>query len=157
MPQRLKRTLTTLQISQFLMGITFAAAHLFIEYSVPVTTTYKFTTTVKSVLSAVTSAASQVMSEETAAITAAGVGNFLKKLAFRAAGEEGLAENVRDSHGHIFSQSQAPILSREAQRVVDTIREETRTRHEFHRIPCIDTSGQSFAIWLNLVYLLPLT
>jgi hypothetical protein len=28
---------------------------------------------------------------------------------------------------------------------------------EYRTIPCIDTSGQTFAIWLNVLYLAPLT
>ena len=30
-------------------------------------------------------------------------------------------------------------------------------RTEFQTVPCIDTSGQTFAIWLNVLYLTPLT
>lgn len=67
---------------------------------------------------------------------------------FRAAGQEGLAENVRDDSGNIFGP--------EAGNTVET-REETRWRDEYVKVPCIDTTGQSFAIWLNVIYLMPLT
>ncbi|KAF2083949.1 hypothetical protein K490DRAFT_76184 [Saccharata proteae CBS 121410] len=144
-PQRVKRTLTTMQIMQFLVGATFAAAHLCISYTVPVSTPYTLYHTVTSVVSAVASAAS---SEVASAVATAGMGAHVKKFLFRAAGQEALAENVRDDAGHVFGQ--------EAQHITETI-SETRWRDEYQRVPCIDTTGQSFAIWLNVIYLMPLT
>lgn len=144
-PQAIKRTLTTLQISQFVLGATFAALHLFVYYTVPVSTPYKLVSTVTSIAAAATSTAASLAS----AAASAGMGAYLKKLAYRAAGEEGLAENVRDAQGHYFGP--------EADRIIETLKEETRWRDEYHRIPCIDTTGQAFAIWLNIIYLLPLT
>lgn len=148
-PQTVKRTLTTMQIAQFVAGVSFAAAHLFISYTVPVATPYTMLKTVSSTASAVSSVASSAISQAAVVTATANVGAFLKKLAYRAAGEEGLAENVRNSQGEVFGP--------EAERVVETIRRETRYRNEYREIPCIDTTGQSFAIWLNIIYLLPLT
>ncbi|KAL1630275.1 hypothetical protein SLS56_005100 [Neofusicoccum ribis] len=147
-PQPIKRTLTTMQITQFVIGANFAAIHLFTSYTVPVSTPY---TLVHSVTSAAAEAASAVSASATSAVSSAsatGVAAVIKKMLFRAAGEEGLAENVRDESGNIFGP--------EASNTVDT-REEIRWRDEYVRVPCIDTTGQSFAIWLNVIYLLPLT
>jgi hypothetical protein len=143
-PQRIKRTLTTLQISQFIIGITFAALHLFVTYSVPVQVPY---TLANAATSAVSNAASSVSSAASAA-TSIGIAAWLKKAAFRAAGEEGLAENVRNEKGDLFGpDARAPALNRG----------ETLFRTQYETISCIDTSGQAFAIWLNLAYLAPLT
>ncbi|KAK5170732.1 hypothetical protein LTR04_004341 [Oleoguttula sp. CCFEE 6159] len=148
-PQFVKRTLTTLQITQFLVGASFAAAHLFVSYTVPVSTPYTVITTIASAASAVSSAASSAIAGIASATASAGVAGFWKKIALRAAGEEGLAENVKNDRGEIFGP--------EASHVADTVREETRYRNEYTMVNCIDTSGQAFAIWLNLIYLLPLT
>ncbi|OCK92177.1 uncharacterized protein K441DRAFT_697969 [Cenococcum geophilum 1.58] len=148
-PQTIKRTLTTMQIAQFVVGVSFAAAHLFISYTVPVSTPYTLFKTISSTASATSSVASSAISQAVIATATANVGAFLKKLAYRAAGEEGLAENVRNNQGQVFGP--------EAERVVEAIQRETKYRNEYQEVPCIDTTGQSFAIWLNIIYLLPLT
>lgn len=87
-----------------------------------------------------------------ASVTAtANVGEWLKKMALRAAGEEGLAENVRNSQGETFGID--AVHAKEAEKA----REETRYRNEYQTIHCTDTSGQAFAILLNVFYLAPLT
>ncbi|KAF2816081.1 uncharacterized protein BDZ99DRAFT_565953 [Mytilinidion resinicola] len=144
-PQFIKRTLTTLQIAQFVVGVGFAAIHLFVSYTVPVSTPYTIFNTVRSAASALSSTIDSSLLP--AATT--NVGAIIKKLAYRAAGQEGLAENVRNSQGEIFGN--------EAGKVEETVNREIRYRNEYKEIPCIDTTGQSFAIWLNVVYLLPLT
>ncbi|KAK3082218.1 hypothetical protein LTS18_010635 [Coniosporium uncinatum] len=154
-PQAIKRTLTTMQIAQFLIGFTFAAGHLFVTYSVPVSTPYEFTSKVQSIVSAVSSAASEAIPAATS-ISAGTLAAWAKKLAYRAAGEEGLAENVRDSHGNVFGPGSVAEVGPEAKSIWQELRE-TRYREEYQTVPCIDTTGQSFAIWLNLIYLAPLT
>ncbi|KAF2265161.1 hypothetical protein CC78DRAFT_207398 [Lojkania enalia] len=158
-PQAIKRTLTSLQILQFVVGATFAGIHLFVSYTIPVSVAYKVADVVSklnaaSVSSAVSSAVSSVTDSASAAsATAAGVA-LLKKLVYRAAGEEGLAENIHAlgdvgyAHGGSHYAAQHPIT--------DTI-EKTVYRAEYQTVPCIDTSGQAFAIYLNLIYLFPLT
>ena len=138
-----------MQIAQFVVGVSFAAAHLFISYTVPVSTPYTLFKTISSTASATSSVASSAISQAVIATATANVGAFLKKLAYRAAGEEGLAENVRNNRGQVFGP--------EAERVVEAIQRETKYRNEYREVPCIDTTGQSFAIWLNIIYLLPLT
>lgn len=146
-----KRTLTTMQITQFLFGATFAATHLFIKYDIPVATAYKIVHPVASMLSAASSTVSEVASTATAIVaTPAAYGALLKRFLLRAAGEEGVAENVRDPvTGH--------ALLKGAEEAVQRYHEETRWRNEYTTVSCVDTTGQSFAIWLNLVYLAPLT
>lgn len=72
-------------------------AHLFIAYSVPVSVPYSFNPS--SAIPAATSSASSMFASATAT---AGIGSWLKKVALRAAGEEGLAENVRNLAGETF-------------------------------------------------------
>jgi hypothetical protein len=59
----------------------------------------------------------------------------------RAADQEGLAENVGLA-------SVAPSPSLHASPAYHT---------QYRTTPCVNTSGQTFAIWLNVVYLTPLT
>ncbi|KAI9367325.1 GNS1/SUR4 family-domain-containing protein [Aspergillus egyptiacus] len=120
-PTVVKRSLTTMQITQFLVGSSLAASYLFVSYTLP---------PVRSVPTASAVAA--------ATSTAATTGiSWIKQVAFRAAGAEGIAENV----GHEADNLGAPRA------VVQP----------GHMVTCMDTSGQGFAIWLNVAYLLPLT
>lgn len=92
------------------------------------------------------------MSSAVASATAtAGIGSWLKKVALRAAGEEGLAENVRNLAGETFGIDAVHAAA------VEKAQEEIRYKVEYQTINCLDTSGQIFAILLNALYLAPLT
>ncbi|KAI9675735.1 MAG: hypothetical protein M1817_001102 [Caeruleum heppii] len=145
-PTAFKRTLTTLQIVQFVIGASYAALHLFISYKLPVRIPY---TVISSYASSAGASVSSAAHTATKAAASAGVGQMLKRLALRAAGEEGLAENVRRAEPG----GRSSILSGAAEKM----REEIRYRTEYETVRCIDTSGQAFAIWLNVLYLAPLT
>jgi len=152
-PHRIKRTLTTMQIMQFLIGFTFAAAHLFIEYTVPVSTPYTITSTLTSIVSAASSVASQAATEvSSVAVASTPVAAWLKKLAFRAAGEEGLAENVLNDQGSVFGPE---VINQ--QHIIETVQQSVKYRIQYQTVSCIDTQGEAFAIYLNLLYLAPLT
>jgi hypothetical protein len=136
--------LTSLQITQFVLGSSLAAAHLFIRYSIPVPVSRVLPLSIPAAMSAAESGIA-------AATATAGLVPWLKKLAFRAAGAEGIAENVLNAQGQHFGAdafnaaqwSQAKNASQNA--------------IQYQMIDCIDTTGQSFGIWLNVMYLLPLT
>lgn len=117
-PTIVKRSLTTMQITQFVIGSTMAASYLFIHYTLP---------PVRSSPSA---------SAVAGAAAATGLA-WIKQVAFRAAGAEGIAENVGQSGDNLGVPREAVQPGR--------------------MITCMDTSGQGFAIWLNVAYLLPLT
>ncbi|CAI7565187.1 unnamed protein product [Penicillium bialowiezense] len=121
-PNPIKRSLTTMQITQFVFGTNMAAAYLFVHYTIP----YPSGSTA---LHNISAAASAVASTETGALP------WLKKLAFRAAGAEGIAENVGTF-------GTAPVQ---------------QSGYSQEMVTCMDTTGQAFAIWLNVSYLLPLT
>ncbi|KIY02183.1 uncharacterized protein Z520_02321 [Fonsecaea multimorphosa CBS 102226] len=151
-PKWFKQTLTTLQITQFVVGATYAFLHLFVAYQIPVSIPYIYH---------VGGAASKIVSEAPTEITStvstaiatasASMGAWLKKALLRGAGYEGLAENVLNQEGQPFGVDAAHIVE-------DVIkREETRYRDELQWVHCLDTSGQVFAILLNCMYLLPLT
>jgi GNS1/SUR4 family len=116
-----------MQIIQFLVGVPYAGAHSFISYSIPV-----------QVVSFSSSPASSAIAS-TATAVSAGIGTFIKKFLLRAAAE-GLAKNVVDAPRAQPPMRPVPIY-----------------RTEYQTISCIDTSGQTFAIWLNVLYLAPLT
>ncbi len=152
-----KQLLTTAQIGQFIVGATYAFAHLFITYSVPTSVPASVASTVASAISAApsvaTSIASSAATSVASAASSAGIGNILRKVALRAAGEEGLAENIP-----LYNDK--PILSGSGHAVMDKLRgvkEEVTYTTEDRSVSCIDTSGQAFAIALNLLYLAPLT
>ncbi|KAK4981345.1 hypothetical protein LTR66_010064 [Elasticomyces elasticus] len=151
-PQSVKGTLTTLQIMQFVFGASYAAAHLFVSYTVPVSTPYE----IKTLIEHVVSSASSVLADPTSAVsslaaaaTTAGSIPWLKKMALRAAGAEGLAENVHDERGK--------LITPHVQEVTERYHTETRYRDDYRTVHCIDTTGAAFAICLNLIYLAPLT
>ncbi|KAK2751098.1 hypothetical protein FQN57_000173 [Myotisia sp. PD_48] len=137
-PVRIKRSLTTMQILQFIIGTLLAASHLFVYYSLPVTVPH---------ISPVASVASGLVQ---AGNNSAGVGPWLKKMALRAAGAEGSAENVVNSKGSLFGTDGANA----AHAIMDKEMSYSTVSKTF---TCMDTSGQAFAIWLNVLYLLPLT
>jgi hypothetical protein len=124
-----------MQIIQFLVGASYAALHSFVSYTIPVQVP-DLTTSVENAASAATTAVSSVA----VAASLAGFANLLKKFLFRAAGEEGLAENVNGGYSGEHKLSGA-----------------VQYHAEYQTIQCIDTSGQSFAIWFNVLYLTPLT
>lgn len=144
-PTAFKRTLTTLQIAQFVTGASYAALHLFISYKLPVRVPY---TVISSYASEAGPSISSAAQSVRTAAASMGVGQMLKKLALRAAGEEGLAENVRTAGAGAQSSAAGGV---------EKMREEIQYRTEYHTVRCIDTSGQAFAIWLNVLYLAPLT
>jgi hypothetical protein len=135
-----------MQISQFLIGITFASMHLFVTYRVPLTKTEAVSRTLEDIASSVVNGISSGM----ATATGAGIAAWLKQAALRAAGEEGLAENVLAPP---IQQSLAGTRSGSA----SSQQQQNRYLSGWETVPCIDTSGQAFAVWLNLMYLAPLT
>jgi hypothetical protein len=139
-----------MQISQFVFGTFSASAYMFVRYTIPVTVSRAVSWNHLS--TAIPSAASAAESGIVAAATvSAGLVPWLKKLAFRAAGAEGIAENVLNAQGQHFGADavHAAQYSQAKQHMTNAVQYET--------IDCVDTSGQAFAIWLNVGYLLPLT
>lgn len=160
-PQALKRTLTTMQITQFLVGASFASLHLFIQYDIPITTMYKVLHPVTSVASAASSTAVSLTSSAAQAASSPALAARIMRLLLRAAGDEGVAENVRDNANQIILPGSgsgiADNIHSAAQSVAQKFHEETVYRTEYTKVDCLDTSGQSFAVWLNVFYLFPLT
>ena len=157
-PPRLKQSLTTLQILQFLVGATFAASHLFVGYSIPVSESYAVVNAIaraaassSSVVSRASQAAaaatdSSAVSSVAASATGAAVA-WINKLAAWAGGAPGVAHNVfNDDNDQTFvfaGDSKEP--------------DEIKYRTVYKTVHCLDTSGQAFAIYLNVLYLAPLT
>lgn len=125
-----------MQIMQFLVGTAYASLHSFLSYDIPVQ--------VPDVEGSIKTAASAVSSSVISAATSAGLGKMVMKYLYRAAGEEGLAENVNGP---------APTGKTSTPSSINGV----QYRTEYQTVPCVDTSGQTFAIWLNVFYLTPLT
>ncbi|EME48248.1 hypothetical protein DOTSEDRAFT_147557 [Dothistroma septosporum NZE10] len=156
----IKRTLTTMQIAQFLWGASYAAAHLFIQYDIPIATPYQIASTIQAAAANVSSAASATASTISKVIESpAATGTLValaKKLLLRAVGAEGIAELVTDDRGgHITPHIEEKIEQFNERSHAPQY--ETRWRTEWTKNNCIDTSGEAFAIYLNLFYLAPLT
>ena len=147
----MKQTLTFLQIAQIVFGASYAFAHLFVAYDIPIEEAYSYVHNLSNDLSSVASTVSSTLGSALASATsAAGLGSWLKKAALRAAGEEGLAENVRNSQGETFGIDAIHAAD------VEKAQEEIRYRMTTQRVHCLDTSGQALAIFMNLLYLAPL-
>lgn len=148
-----------MQIAQFVWGASYAAAHLFIKYDVPVSTPYQVVSVVKAAVSSVSSAASAASSTASKVIESpAASGTLLalaKKMLLRAIGEEGIAEHVTNKHGEPLNEVIQEQIQAFNERTEPTY--ETKWRTELTKVNCIDTSGEAFAIYLNLFYLAPLT
>ncbi|WYZ40226.1 hypothetical protein EsH8_IV_000567 [Colletotrichum jinshuiense] len=135
-PMAIKRTLTTLQITQFLVGASYAMLHSFVSYTVPVTVY----TANKGGAAATTASAATTTAAETVATAATGAFETLKNIVFGATAkvaEEGAAASA-------VAAAAAP----QDGFIAETV---------FVTQPCITTSGETFAIWLNVLYLAPLT
>ena len=133
---------------QFFIGGAYAFSHLFVAYTRPVSIPYLFIHNLSTVLS---TGASSVSSAVASATATAGLGSWLKKAALRAAGEEGLAENVRNAQGDHFGIDAVHAAQ------IEKAQEEIRWRSEYQVTHCLDTPGQAFALLLNDLYLVPLT
>ena len=150
-PRAIKQTLTTLQIVQIVFGGTYAFAHLFIAYDIPIEKPYLYVHNLSTALPSTASTISSAVSSAFASATAtAALGSWLKKVALRAAGEEGLAENVRNYRGETFGIDAIHAAE------MEKAQEEIRYKWETQTVHCLDTSGEAFAIFLNLLYLAPL-
>lgn len=91
-----------------------------------------------------------MVSSATATVTA-NLSAHIKKALLRAAGREGLAENVLNEQGRTFGLDAEKAAKDLYKRQVTEYRDDLKWVH------CLDTSGQAFAIYLNVLYLLPLT
>ncbi|KAL8989680.1 MAG: hypothetical protein Q9169_008308 [Polycauliona sp. 2 TL-2023] len=146
-PRLLKSALTAAQTSQIVFGVSYAVAHFFIAYDIPVEVPYLFVHNLSTVLP---DGASSVSSAVVSATASADIGSWLKKAALRAAGEEGLAENVRNAQGQTFGIDAVHAAE------VEKAQEEIRYKSQYQKVSCLDTPGQTFAILLNCLYLFPL-
>jgi hypothetical protein len=141
-----------------------------VSYTVPVSIAYQVAEKVAPKLSSssISSAVSSATSTAVAALpTATGPAlAFLRKLIYRAAGDEGLAENIAVPGQPLPHYQQQQLLAagkRPEHPIEHFFHHPTETvnkvvyRTEYQSVPCIDTSGQAFAVYLNLIYLAPLT
>lgn len=130
---------------QFLVGATYAALHSFVYYTIPVRVPV-----LKAAAEKITSVASAALSSETVAASVAAtttaIVDLVKKYLFYAVGEQGLAENVN-----------APLTTPTPKAAPITGSDGIMYNVEYQSVPCIATSGQTFAIWFNVFYLTPLT
>jgi len=124
-----KRTLTSMQIAQFLVGATFAMSHTFISYVVPVNW--------PEVEEMIAAAAGAEMgghhSGHDATANATAVMNNLKALVFATSPDAATHAPHKHQRHH---QDRPP---------------------QFTTLPRITTTGATFAIYLDVLYLAPLT
>ncbi|OJJ45775.1 hypothetical protein ASPZODRAFT_133645 [Penicilliopsis zonata CBS 506.65] len=147
-PTRIKRSLTTMQITQFLIGTTMAASYLFISYTLPVA--QPVAPTLRQISAVAAASVSSSGTTVASAATAESLVLWLKKLALRAAGAQGIAENVGSSRVQ-------PLVGDISNAASTASQQQGVPGVEYPMVTCMDTTGQAFAIWLNVMYLLPLT
>ncbi|KAK7397601.1 hypothetical protein QQX98_013035 [Neonectria punicea] len=126
-PTPIKRTLTSMQITQFLVGASYAMLHSFVTYMVPITTR----------VNAVAQDDVAAPSDSVVPVVAANAIDSLKNYILGAAGAATAGAEAAAVPSHVET----------------TVIGETR----YITQPCIATTGETFAIWLNVVYLAPLT
>lgn len=139
-----KRTLTTMQITQFLVGASYAMIHSFVSYTVPVATTVLKTATT-------TAAAATSTAGDSVPIASADGPAFLDNLKQLVLG---VASKVTNAAATSVVSDEVPTGVANAALQFTTFEEIV---YEEKVIPCINTTGQTFAIWLNVLYLAPLT
>ncbi|KAF5002612.1 hypothetical protein FGRMN_239 [Fusarium graminum] len=128
-PTAIKRSLTTMQITQFIIGASNTISYSFISYNIPLTIIQKLSAPVGATTAAPDASQETVVD---------GAVESLKKFIWGAA--EGAA-----------APGAAPVASQ-------AVNAETFTAETQHATqPCIMTTGETFAIWLNVLYLAPLT
>lgn len=141
-----------------------------VAYKVAEKVAQKVAPEVSSTVSSAVSSATESVAEALPTATGAAVA-FLRKLIYRAAGDEGLAENIPVPGQPI------PVRQQQQQQQQQVVAAEPVPQHnivhdffhpqetvekifyrtEYQTVPCVDTSGQAFAIYVNLIYLAPLT
>lgn len=125
----------------------------------PIATPYQVAAAVQAAASSVSSAASAATSTVSKVVESPPASGTLialaKKLLLRAVGEEGIAERVTTNQGQPIAQQIEEKIEQFNERTSPTF--ETRWRTDWTKVNCIDTSGEAFAIYLNLLYLAPLT
>jgi hypothetical protein len=112
-----------MQITQFLIGASYAMVHSFVSYTVPVT-----------------------VSRVTGAFEAAAHLDSIVPVAVNA---------IDSLKQYIFGA--ADVATPGAEPVASPADASTTTETRYLTQPCIATTGETFAIWLNVVYLAPLT
>ena len=117
-----KRTLTSLQITQFLVGASYAMSHSFVSYTIPGT------------------ALPQVpQASEPAEAASSALLDGLKRAFFSALGSEDVVQQQQQQQQQTTTTTGGPEAGQP------------------QTVPCIANNGATFAIWLNVVYLAPLT
>ncbi|KAL6908392.1 fatty acid elongase [Trichoderma evansii] len=125
-PNVMKRTLTSMQITQFVVGASFAMVHSFITYIAPITSTH-------------------VVAED-APVTRSAPIDYIIPTAVSALDSLKSLIFGSDNNG-----AAAAAAAPSAQKMT------TVTQTSQLAQPCIVTTGETFAIWLNVLYLAPLT
>ncbi|KAM0251125.1 hypothetical protein ACHAQJ_008331 [Trichoderma viride] len=127
-PTVMKRSLTSMQITQFVVGATFAMVHSFITYVAPITSTH-------------------VVAEDSPAATRSAPIDYIIPTAVSAL----------DSLKQLIFGSGDAAAEAAAAAAPSTHKLTTVTQTANLAQPCIVTTGETFAIWLNVLYLAPLT
>lgn len=121
----MKRTLTSMQITQFVVGASFAMVHSFITYIAPITSTH-------------------IVAEDAPATRSAPI-DYIIPTAVSAL--DSLKSLIFGSDNNGAAAAAAPSAQK-----MTTVTQTSQLAQ-----PCIVTTGETFAIWLNVLYLAPLT
>ena len=119
-----------MQITQFLVGASYAMAHSFVSYTI------SFDVAEKVVTDAVRATTETLSTPQTGANVLDNVKNFVIGAVFGASSNAATLETTTPP---------------------TTGTETIRIRQGQTTVPCITTTGATFAIWLNVLYLAPLT
>ncbi|KAI5307147.1 putative serine/threonine protein phosphatase [Ascosphaera pollenicola] len=140
-PIRVKRSLTTMQIMQFILGTAFAASYLCIKYTIPI-------------IQPVSADPLHASTAPAAAATAVGAG--VTGMGALVKGFVGRVMNGSSSLAELNKTVAAPAVGYQASQA-RFFADEKNAKIEYRAFNSVDTPGQAFAVWLNVLYLLPLT
>ncbi|SPO02744.1 related to FEN1 - fatty acid elongase [Cephalotrichum gorgonifer] len=130
-PVAIKRTLTTLQITQFVFGGSYAMIHSFVSYTIPVTVAVAVAESAPAPEDVPTSSTASAVEA-----AASGLLGGIKSLVL------GAADQAADASASAFAGAAEAGF---------------HTETTFVTQQCVTTDGATFAIWLNVLYLAPLT
>ncbi|KAI6359902.1 hypothetical protein MCOR25_006892 [Pyricularia grisea] len=129
-PVFIKRSLTTMQITQFVVGASYAMVHSFVSYTIPVALN-----------------GNPVTAAPGAAATPAGASTT----------SGAIIDNMKNMIGGLVGSKPATAVDAAPSGMYRVAGLSDTTTYGQRVVPCISSTGETFAIWLNVLYLAPLT
>ncbi|KAI5280529.1 hypothetical protein KEM54_003657 [Ascosphaera aggregata] len=136
-PIAVKRSLTTMQIIQFIIGVTLATTYLCIKYTIPI---------VDPLAAIPIKSSTAPATATTVSAAVAGMGALISGFVAR------VLNNGVNSGAIAYNRSMTVAGSQ-----TEYLPPHETVKIVYRTFNAVDTPGQAFGVWLNVLYLLPLT